>query len=332
MAENQNNIPHQHHDSAYKLMYSHPKMVEDLLRGFVHRDFVHQLDFSTLEKLGNSYVTDDLRTRSDDIVWRVRFQDQWLYLYLLIEFQSSVDSFMAVRILNYVSLMYQDLIKTKQLPDKKKLPPVLPIVLYNGEAPWNAAQSISELLQPMPDSLKAFQPAQHYWLIDEGRHSAEALEQLENLTAAIIRAELAEDQAKLAKVVANIDLWLRNPAQQALRKDIQTWLIDLLKHRIPDIKVDEVQQLTEIESMLARNWSEKWLAEGKAQGKTEGKLEGKLEGKTEGEILLFQKQLKKRFGELPHWATEKLQTASVEQIETWAENIFEAKSLDEALK
>ena len=33
------------------------------------------------------------------------------YLYLLIEFQSKVDRFMAVRMLGYVSLLYQDLIR-----------------------------------------------------------------------------------------------------------------------------------------------------------------------------------------------------------------------------
>ena len=53
---------------------------------------------------------------------------------------------MAVRILTYVGLLYQDLIKRKQLPEYEKLPPVLPVVLYNGNRLWNAAQPILELL------------------------------------------------------------------------------------------------------------------------------------------------------------------------------------------
>jgi len=47
-------------------------MVADLLRGFVHEDWVKDLDFVTLERVGDGYVTDDLRERLDDIVWRVR--------------------------------------------------------------------------------------------------------------------------------------------------------------------------------------------------------------------------------------------------------------------
>jgi hypothetical protein len=36
------------HDHAYKLLFSYPQMVADLLRGFVREDWVQQLDFSTL--------------------------------------------------------------------------------------------------------------------------------------------------------------------------------------------------------------------------------------------------------------------------------------------
>ena len=45
-----------------------------------------RLDFDSLEKINASYVADDLRERHDDVVWRVRFADQWLYLYILLEF------------------------------------------------------------------------------------------------------------------------------------------------------------------------------------------------------------------------------------------------------
>ncbi|HMQ14217.1 MAG TPA: Rpn family recombination-promoting nuclease/putative transposase, partial [Candidatus Competibacter phosphatis] len=101
------------HDASYKLLFSHAKMVEDLLRGFVPQSWVQALDFSTLEKVNASYVTDDLRDRHDDVVWRVRFQEHWLYVYLLLEFQSTVDRFMAVRILSYTGLLYQDLIRSQ---------------------------------------------------------------------------------------------------------------------------------------------------------------------------------------------------------------------------
>jgi predicted transposase YdaD len=77
------------HDNSYKLLFSHARMVEDLMRGFVREAWVEHLDFSTLEKINTSYVSDDLRDREDDIVWRVRWKNQWLYVYLLLEFSVS---------------------------------------------------------------------------------------------------------------------------------------------------------------------------------------------------------------------------------------------------
>ncbi|MBF0623841.1 MAG: Rpn family recombination-promoting nuclease/putative transposase, partial [Magnetococcales bacterium] len=92
------------HDSGYKQIFSHPEMVRDLLRGFVKEAWIEQLDFATLEKVGGSHVTDDLRERMDDVVWRLRWGAEWLYIYLVLEFQSTVDWSMPVRMDIYVML------------------------------------------------------------------------------------------------------------------------------------------------------------------------------------------------------------------------------------
>ena len=48
------------HDNSYKLLFSHQEMVRDLLVGFVQEPWLAEIDFSTLEKVNGSYVTDDL--------------------------------------------------------------------------------------------------------------------------------------------------------------------------------------------------------------------------------------------------------------------------------
>ena len=78
------------HDASYKLLFSHARMVADLLRGFVPADWVEQLNLESLERVSGSYVSADLRDRHNDVVWRLRWGPRWLYVYLLIEFQSSV--------------------------------------------------------------------------------------------------------------------------------------------------------------------------------------------------------------------------------------------------
>ena len=48
------------HDHGYKLLFSHPEMVADLIRGYVHEPWVERLDFTTLQRTGDGYVSDDL--------------------------------------------------------------------------------------------------------------------------------------------------------------------------------------------------------------------------------------------------------------------------------
>ena len=126
------------------------------------------LDFATLEKLPSEFVSEDLRRRSGDGVWRVRFRDEWLYVLVLLEFQSTVDRHMALRILVYTGLLYQDLIRREAAGADGRLPPVLPVVLYNGSQPWTAPVDMSELIVPVGEDLSRYQPVQRYFVLDGG--------------------------------------------------------------------------------------------------------------------------------------------------------------------
>ena len=62
------------HDAGYKKLFSHPRLVADFLRGFVPEDWVQQLDFTTLEKLGSNYVSTSGKYRDGDMLWRLRLK------------------------------------------------------------------------------------------------------------------------------------------------------------------------------------------------------------------------------------------------------------------
>ena len=114
------------HDSSYKLIFANPEMMRDLFIGFVNEPWVADIDFSTLERFPNSYITDDLRRREDDIIWRVNIKGHTVYVYILLEFQASVDQFMAVRIMGYLALLYQDLIQSNNLAEGGLYPRFFP--------------------------------------------------------------------------------------------------------------------------------------------------------------------------------------------------------------
>ena len=66
------------------------------------------------------------------------------------------------------------------------------------------------------------------------------------------------------------------------------------------------------------------FAEGRAEGEAEGKAEGKAEAKSED----LHRLLTRRFGELPSWATQRIESAPVEQLDAWLDDIFDASSLE----
>jgi len=320
------------HDHSYKLLFSHPRMVQDLLQGFVHEDWVGQVDFSTLERVSGSYVSDDLREREDDVIWRVRLGPDWLYVYLLIEFQSRPDPFMALRILVYMGLLYQELVKGGHFTRNDKLPPVFPLVLYNGEPPWGAAQDVAELIEAVP-GLMAYRPHLRYVLLDEGRIGSQEVELSENLAAALIRLENSRAPRDLQGVIGLLVRWLQAPEQQDLRRAFTVWIKRvLLPARLPGIELPEMSDLNEVNTMLAervKQWTEEWKAEGMQAGRQQGRQEGLEQGLQQGEAALLLRLLTRKFGPIDESIRARVLSADAEQLLVWGERILSAETLAE---
>ena len=313
------------HDHSYKLLFSHAEMVRDLIRGFIHEEWVDQLDFSTLEKVNGSYVSDDLRGREDDIIWRLRWGTEWIYIYLLLEFQSTVDNYMAVRMMTYTGLLYQDLIKARQLPDSGQLPPVLPLVLYNGSKRWQAAQDIEDLIQSQPEGLADYRPRMRYLILDEGQFNDQQLKPLKNLVAGLFRLENAQTAEDIRTIMETTKQWYDEQDLAELQRALVIWLKRvLLPARLPGIEIPEVNTVQEMNTMLAERvveWTKEWKEQGIEQG-----IE---QGKRQGEVRLLKHQLTRRFGDLPAWAESRLENATTEMLEQWGERILDAATPEE---
>jgi predicted transposase YdaD len=290
------------HDQSYKKLFSHRQMVIDLLR-FIDEPWVKLLDFDSLETVNSSFVSDTLRERHDDIIWRIRLDKKWLYLYLLIEFQSSIDDFMAVRIMVYVGLLYQHLIETQKLTAKDKLPPVLPLVIYNGIPRWDAAKDIGELIEKVPGGVRKYCPHLHYFLIDEGTYNEPQLAQLRNLVAILIRLEKTRAQKNeqataeaISRVLTELVSWLKEAKWTRLRRDWVVWLKRvLLPRNVPNIEIPEVIELQEFNAMLYEN-IQAWYRDAEAKGKNAGFIDGEKKGIIKGRAKTLIELLEDEFG------------------------------------
>ncbi|MGN7613587.1 Rpn family recombination-promoting nuclease/putative transposase [Magnetococcales bacterium HHB-1] len=331
------------HDYGYKELFSFQEMVRDLLKGFIPSDWLKQLDLSTLEKARDRFNTDDLREREDDIIWRLRWGSEWIYLFVILEFQSTVDHFMTVRINGYVSLLYQDLIKSGYIKRGDQLPPVLPIVLYNGAARWTASTTLSEQLYPPPAGLECFQPQIQYLLIDEQRYDKQELSKMRNLVAALFRLEQSRTPEDIREVLVELIEWLGIPELFRLRRAFTVWLRRvLLPRRLKGIEgknIPEISDLHEVNTMLAetvQEWVKPWKDEGRQEGLQEGIQEGiqkgLQEGELEGKAKFLRHLLQEKFGTLSSQTFEKLSHATVQQLDLWFDRALRAGSLDDVFK
>ena len=142
-------------DPAYKILFSQRRMVEDTLRGYVASDWCDELDFSTLTRMNAEYIGPELYNRIGDMLWRVEFKDgsplggpplangERPCLLVLFEFQSAVDPDMAWRMHEYVYLLQRHQRSNGTLKAEGREPPVLAVVVYNGDRPWTAADARS---------------------------------------------------------------------------------------------------------------------------------------------------------------------------------------------
>jgi len=157
-------------DSLYHRLFSHPILVEHLVRAFVPEAMAVGIDFSRMSRVPAKFHAHTGQRREGDVIWRVpTAQGLDLFLYLLFEFQSDVSRWMVVRTQVYEGLFWQNLINEKELRAADRLPPLLLLVLYNGDQPWTAPTKTEELLGVSRDSpLWPWQPQARYYLLDMG--------------------------------------------------------------------------------------------------------------------------------------------------------------------
>ncbi len=178
------------HDASYRLLFSNPAIVRGLFQGIIEAPWLDLLDWNGLEPLPTDYIGDKLRQRQGDIVWRLpKLDGSDVYLLLMIEHQSTIDFYMALRILTYLGLLYEALLARKLIKPGEPLPIVLPIVIYSGLPRWNAALNVSELIGLMPHGLRRYLPQLQYLLVDEGALVETGKLPESNLTALLFRLE-----------------------------------------------------------------------------------------------------------------------------------------------
>ena len=275
--------------------------------------------------------------RYDDMIWRLRWRDSgaWIYVYLLLEFQSTVHPFMAVRVLDYDGGLYRQLVRALKLKRGDKLPIVLPLVLYRGDRAWTAEQDVYDLIAEAPAEVAPYLPHLRYLLLDANALPADRLEKMRNPAACLLWLEGCKTMN--TRPIEELDRLLSRPEDDGLRRAFASWITtSFLQSRVPNATVTATDNLKEVSPMITENaidWTIPWREEGRREGRQEGRREGRQEGETEGrrkgEAALLLRQLSRLYGPLSPAIEDRIRGAQADQLLEWGERLVTSGSLDE---
>ena len=258
-----------------------------------------ELDFTTLERMPASFVTEHLGQRHTDMLWRVGTTGGgWVYILILLEFQSTVDRRMALRMTDYTTTIWMRLGK-EDLGPRGEYPFVLPIVIYNGERRWTAATDIGDLFGPVPGELLGYRPRHRYLLIEIQSEDPASLPP-NNVLAMIARCDQAPTAELLEELLGPLWAWLEAIGEPELTGAFRKWIGLAVARRFGEAGRElERNVLEEEEGTMtllerAREWGKEY--DRQWMEKLERGIEQERRASIRGERELVHRLVTRRFG------------------------------------
>ena len=279
---NQQRRPAAPSDPANKHLFSHPRMVADLLR-LLGEPWVDDLDLDGLARLPAEHVADNHRVRAEDMPWRAPFKPAAGHppdaaVVVHVEFQSGSHPHMAERVIEYAVLLRRDLLRGGATAT---VPAHVPLVVYSGRAQWSPPLQVAERTEWVPDALARFQPRMEFRFVDAKTYRGDHLSD-GNVARAWLALEAA-DAAGLAAALRHAAATFAGVGDAALSHGLERWCYGVLRHRFGD-RLPSLTDMMEKRTMLAetlQEWDEQKINEGRLAGRQEGRLAGRTEGREE---------------------------------------------------
>lgn len=323
------------HDAFFKLVFSQPEHAAGELRAVLPPELAGRFDWSTLALCPGSFVDEAFAQSHTDLLFSAMLDGCPTLLYFLFEHLSTVQPLVPFRLLRYQVRIWDDWLTAH--PKAKKLPPIVPMVLHHSPTGWRGPTRFEELLdadEPTLALLAPFLPHFRFLLDDVSKTTDEAL-RLRAMTAlGKVALWCFRDVRKPGVLLRNLarvlDLLIevrKAPNGQAAIRAVLRYIVATTRKLHPQEIKDAVRSLSApIEGTmetLADQLEEMFMEKGIERGRREGIEHGRRD------MLL--RQLRKRFGELPESAVARVAAAQTATLDTWAERVLTATTLDEVL-
>jgi len=290
--------PHPH-DQLFRALLDDPGRARALVRDYLPPAIAARLADRALTLVDASFIDPTLRGSQSDRLFKAHLTDgRPAFVYTLLEHKSQPDPRTPLQLLGYMLRIWERHL-AEDGGDPRALPPVVPLVIYHGRAPWTVPTSVLDSLDA-DEALRAALQDFRYVVHDLGHIPDAALARHKALRAGLAALKYAFTTPVPPDVLVAI---LRDlPDADPLERQVFAYIIKvhqatrtLLERAVAEAKPERREDLM---GTVAEELLNQGRAEGQAKGLAEGEVKGKAVGLAEGKAESVLRILRVRFGEV----------------------------------
>ncbi|MFO1429141.1 MAG: Rpn family recombination-promoting nuclease/putative transposase [Candidatus Competibacteraceae bacterium] len=266
-----------------------------------------------------SFIDEQLRGHySADMLYHLKRKDGApVQVYILLEHKRTPERSAPFQLLRYEVKIGERALN--EGIDPADLPPVIPVLVYQGDSPWPYGQTFQQSLR-LPDAFARYMPEFRYVLCDLSRLSDAEIKGIVWLQVALLLMKHIADPTLAEQLPAIFGLCRELGSKRTALGYLETILRYLSAASktvgIHDIRRAIATTLPKLEERLMPTIAEEWLEEGKVLG--------------ERQMLL--NMLQQRFGTVPASYKKRLKEADSDTLLEWGRRLLSAPSLKEVFK
>jgi predicted transposase YdaD len=322
------------HDALFRLIFGVPENIASELRAVLPPALANRLDLDRLAPVPASFVDESLKWRHSDLVFTVPWKGQDSFAFMLVEHQSNVHALMAFRVLRYMTRILDA--HERGHPQTRRLPRVIPAVVYPGRSRWTSPTRLQDLFDPAPaqDEEDTPLPRFGFFLDDLSVTGVQQLQKRELTPAARVALALlkyAPGSSRVTDVLWPLDGDLRAVLDQPGGNEV---FIGCLTYILTVSETPETE-LRRLAAALGPDAEEVYVTTAEkleARGEARGIARGTVLSEAHWRAKALVQILTVKFGTLPGDLTEEIQAASSSQIQEWTTLAVNAGSLDEIFR
>jgi predicted transposase YdaD len=279
-----------------------------------------------------SFVSRALRSRHLDLLFSVKIRGEEAYVYVLLEQQRKVEALMILRMGTYMWRAWERLVTDE--PNRKQIPPILPVLIHHSETGWTAATSFHDIVA-MPEArrheIAPGTPAFEMQVVDLSPGQASHI--VDGMLTAFGKMVLwclsvAGDDERLQKEIGRmaeaLDAMLAGGDAVDALHAILRYL--LATHR--QLGAPTIARMLET---TASKGQKKVIMDELDAFRVEGRKDGRVEGRVEGRAKTLLEQLRARFGPVPADVKAEIVAAPEATLARWSLRVLTEPTLDSVL-